>query len=765
MVQKHAARRLHYDLRLELGGVLRSWAVTRGPSLNPADKRLAVQVEDHPVAYAGFEGKIPAGEYGGGTVEIWDRGTWEPVGGVPAVQQLEAGRLKFQLRGKRLLGEWLLVRMRNRATNNKRNNWLLIKHDDKHARRGTDADPASGEPSRIPGFIEPQLCTLVERPPAGAEWIHEVKLDGYRMQLRVAGGKVSLRTRRGLDWTARFPEIARAAARLPDSLIDGEIVALDGAGSPSFAGLQAGLKSGQTGSLRYFAFDLLFGTGGDLRQQPLDQRKRQLARRLPKRSTSLRYLEHFTTAGEAVLDSACRLSLEGIVSKQRGDPYRSGRGGSWCKAKCRGGQEVVIGGWSEAQGRLRSLLVGTYQDGKLVYAGKVGTGFGAATASDLRNRLQKLRIASSPFRGDPEPPNGIDVRFARPRLVAEVEFTGWTATGRLRQASFKGVRADKTPGKIVREVPATAGPPSAPTDTPPRGVVITNPGKILWPAVRRQGGAPAVTKADLARYLERVGPDLLPHIQGRPCSVLRAPDGIEGETFFQRHATRGTSSLLTLVEVRGDRRPYLQVDRPEALQALAQIAALELHPWNCQPGAPDVPGRLVFDLDPGPGVVFSAVVAAALELRSRLEALGLVTFCKTTGGKGLHVVVPLAAERTPPGWAVAKAFSGEVCRRMAGDHPDQYLIQMAPRLRPGRIFLDYLRNARSATAVAPLSPRARRGAPVSMPLAWSQVKDGLDPGNYSVAALPLAAARRAWKGYERAGGPLTRAARRLTRAS
>ena len=840
VIQKHAAKRLHYDLRLELDGVFKSWAVTRGPSLDPHDKRLAIEVEDHPLDYGDFEGTIPHGQYGGGTVQLWDRGYWTPEGGTPPETALEQGDLKFSLDGDRLHGSWVLVRMKRDRTGGKRTNWLLIKHKDDQATEGDgdavlaeDRSVASGRSMaeiaagtgrgpkpfmlatptaadadavwdsnhgsaaearkrrapaaktkvsaavELPAFVAPQLCETRERPPAEPGWVHEIKFDGYRIQLRVEAGQVTLKTRKGLDWTAKFPAIAREAEALPDGIIDGEVVALDQAGAPDFAALQAALSEERTDDLVFYGFDLLFDATGDLRQSPLSARKERLQAHLPEKSALIRFVEHFETGGDAVLRSACRLSLEGIVSKRLDAPYRSGRGASWVKAKCRAGHEVVIGGWTTTNGKFRSLLAGVHRGDHLIYIGRVGTGYGAAKVKSLLPRLKAVAADTSPFTGVGAPRKDASTHWVSPDLVAEIEFAGWTGDGMVRQAAFKGLRDDKPADEVEADAPAppeTTAVPDADAAvkpaTPPRhrarkgdttvvmGVAISHADKPLWPDA---GDDRPVTKADLARYFEAVGSWLMPHIQGRPCSIIRAPDGFAGEQFFQRHAMRGTSNLLELVTVSGDRQPYLEIDRVEGLAAVAQIAALELHPWNCQPKQPEVPGRLVFDLDPGPDVAFAIVVAAANEMRDALDELGLVSFCKTTGGKGLHVVVPLvSAKRKHLTWAEAKGFAHEVCRRLAKDHPDRYLVNMAKKLRGGKIFLDYLRNDRMATAVAPLSPRARPGAPVSMPLTWAQVGRDLDPKCYTLRTVPqLLSQTKAWADYGDTEQPLETAMKRL----
>ncbi|KQY26531.1 ATP-dependent DNA ligase [Caulobacter sp. Root487D2Y] len=862
VIQKHDATRLHYDFRLEVDGVLKSWAVTKGPSLDPADKRLSVEVEDHPLDYGDFEGTIPKGQYGGGTVQLWDRGYWSPEPGFEDVAKaLKKGELKFVLEGERLHGSWVLVRMnwdRNakdgpkRQEGGRRSNWLLIKHNDEAARPGegtavlqedasiasgrTMADIAAGkgrgpkafilkskgpksrergdavwtsrtkaerealqaealetrtfaEPKPkakaakakaavLPDFIEPQLCKSVDRPPTGPGWAHEIKFDGYRVQLRVKDGRATLRTRKGLDWTEKFAAIAQAAADLPDAVLDGEVVALDAAGQPDFAGLQAALSDGDGGDLIFFAFDLLAQNGEDLRDLPLRERKARLKAMMGPDEPRLRFVDHFETAGDAVLLSACKLELEGIISKRLDAPYRSGRSDTWTKAKCRAGHEVVIGGYTTTGSAFRSLIAGVYRDGKLAHVGRIGTGFGRDKVAKLLPRLKALETKTSPFEGKGAPRKAENIHWVKPELVAEIEYAGFTGDGAIRQAAFKGLREDKPAAEVEAEVPASPETAELAEPTPPiaakgaaapksqtivtakedsvvLGVTISKPDKPLWPDV---DGAPA-TKIDLARYMAAVGPWMLPHIKGRPASIIRVPDGVGGETFFQRHAMRGMSSLIELVSVKGDKQPYIRFDRVEALVAAAQIAAVEIHPWNCQPNDPEVAGRLVFDLDPAPGVTFEDVIAGAREIRDRLEEVGLVSFCKTTGGKGLHVVTPLS-DKVP--WDAAKAFAREVCARMAADAPDKYLITMSKKAREGRIFLDYLRNDRTSTAVAPLSARARPGGTVSMPLNWTQVKAGLDPTKYTIRTAPdLIAKSTAWEDYFDAAKPLKAAIKRL----
>ncbi len=834
VIQRHAATRLHFDLRLEHDGVFKSWAVTRGPSLDPKDRRLAVEVEDHPLDYGDFEGTIPKGQYGGGTVQLWDRGYWAPEKGFEDVDEaLAKGELKFVMEGGRMHGSWVLVRLK---ADGKRNNWLLIKHRDEaavdgggealaaedrsiasgrsmadiaagkgkaaepfmtvkgtpadavwHSHRNDNSTAAASPPIHkaamaLPNFVEPQLCRSMASPPKGEGWGHEIKFDGYRMQLRTEGGQAKLLTRKGLDWSGKFAAIVAAGSGLPDGVLDGEVVALDHTGAPDFAALQAAISEGRTDDLIFFVFDLLFTSdedfgAEDLRPLPLRVRKARLEKLIADAPPVIRYVEHFEAAGDAVLLSACRMDLEGIVSKRLDAPYQSGRTDSWVKSKCRQGHEVVIGGWTTTGEAFRSLIAGVYRDGRLVHVGRIGTGFGREVVARIMPRLKAVETDNNPFTGKGAPKGGPNIHWVRPELVAEIEYAGFTGDGAIRQAAFKGLREDKPAKEVEAELPAPAEdtalsePAPIPRKTvtaaprgsvPVMGVTISHADKPLWPDAH--DGRP-VTKLDLARYYEAVGSWMIRHVAGRPCSMVRMPDGVGGEqTFFQRHPAKGESSLITQVDVGRDRKPYLQFDRVEALIAAAQVGAVELHPWNCQPFKPEEPGRLVFDLDPAPDVAFQAVVEAARELRDRLEDLGLVSFCKTTGGKGLHVVTPISAEGVD--WDAAKTFARAVCQVMADEAPDRFLINMAKKARGGKIFLDYLRNDRMATAVAPLSPRGRAGAPVSMPLTWSQVKKGLDPQAYTVRTVPPLLARlTAWDGYDEAERPLGEAIARMGRTA
>lgn len=809
LIQKHAARRLHYDLRLELDGVLKSWAVTRGPSLVAGEKRLAVAVEDHPLAYGEFEGTIPKGEYGGGTVLLWDRGTWEPLGDPHA--GLKAGQLDFQLHGEKLGGRWHLVRMQ-RKPRDKRDNWLLIKGEDEAARphgagdileqapqsvktgrniRDVESEPLGwssragavekpakekkvlnsslqkasahtknhSTPVPPPDFVEPMLARLVEKAPTGGGWLHEVKFDGYRVLARIAGGAVRLLTRSGLDWTERFgralPE-ALVALPLENGLLDGEVIVDNGAGASDFSALQADLSEGRTDRFVFYAFDLLHLDGEDLRALPLVERKARLASLLDGQGGPLRFSSYFDENGATVLRHACRLGLEGVVSKARDAPYRSGRGRAWVKSKCTA-QEFVIGGFVPATtggDLIGSLVLGVNEQGKLRHVGRVGTGFSARVARDLYQRLSALKVEPSPF-ADPLPAEARRaVRFVRPELVAEVEFRAWTGDGHLRHASFRGLREDKAATQVVAE--RRVGRAKTKEDPVPRRTVkLTHPDRVYWP---EEG----ITKEGLADYYAQVWPAIAPFLIGRPLALLRCPDGITGARFFQKHAWKGLNPRIVLVTDPKDKAgaPLISIADLDGLMGLVQAAVLEIHPWGATIADWERPDTLVMDLDPGEDVPWTRVIAAAEEVKTRLEASGLAAFVKTSGGKGLHVVSPLKPRAN---WAEAKAFTKAIAQAMAADRPDLYTATITKSKRVGRILVDYLRNQRGATAVAAYSTRARPGAAVSMPLEWAELSPSIGPAHFTLLNTPgrlEALPRRLWDGFRAAAVPLPKVTER-----
>ncbi len=715
-VQRHAARTLHYDFRLEWGGALKSWAVPKGPSLDPREKRLAVHVEDHPLEYGTFEGEIPKGEYGGGTVTLWDRGTWVPEGDPAA--SYRKGHLKFRLDGRKLRGRWDLIRLRRSEPG--KENWLLIKGKDEHALDATAIPGAREAP--MPRELEPQLCALVAAAPEGDEWLHEFKLDGYRLLCRLEDGRARLFTRRGNDWTSRFPKLAAAIERLPlkSALLDGEVVALDERARPSFQALQNELDERRPAELTYFIFDLLYLDGRDLRDATLLERKKALAALLRSPPEGLRYCDHVLGNGGAFFREACRLSFEGVVSKRADAPYRGGRGKLWLKAKCLLRQEFTIGGFTGPGGsrsHFGALLLGARDKSGLRYVGKVGTGFTEASLKSLYRKLSALGSRSSPFSAR-VPEHG--VHWVEPKLVCEVAFSEWTDEGIVRQARFEGLREDKSADDVRVEKPKSAAAASP-------SVALTHPDRVVYPDR-------GVTKRDLADYYAAVAPRMLPELAFRPLALVRCPSGCGGPCFFQKHvgdafpeAVRG----ITITE-KSEPRAYSFVEGLDGVLGLVQMNVLEIHPWGSKTTDLERPDRVVFDLDPGPGVAWKDVVLGALALRKLLSELGLESFVKTTGGKGLHVVVPLLPRAD---WDAVKAFAKGVAEGLARQDPERYTAQLAKAERPGRIFIDYLRNGRGATAVAPYSTRARAGATVAMPVFWDELRE-IKPDQFNVKNAP-----------------------------
>lgn len=809
VVQKHAARRLHYDFRLEMDGVLKSWAVTRGPSLVAGEKRLAVQVEDHPLDYGDFEGTIPKGEYGGGTVIVWDRGSWAPIG--DAAKGLAKGHLEFELAGDKLQGRWHLVRMQ-RKPGEKRENWLLIKADDASARpegaadileekplsvktgrdipdvapessgrssktrritpaKGTTkAKPApadeteTGSPNpakakgtrkeRMPEFVAPMLASPASVAPRGERWLHEIKFDGYRLQARIEKGTVKLLTRSGLDWTGKFgAEVVAALRALPvdSAIIDGEIVVETAAGASDFSALQADLRDGRSDRFIFYGFDLLHLDGFDLRARPLHDRKAMLELILAEAARQLRYSGHFDESGDLVLRHACRLSLEGIVSKLRASPYRSGRGKNWVKSKCSARQEFVIGGFTPSttsRKAIGSLVLGVHEGEALQHVGRVGTGFSNRVAEDLFARLEDLRQMASPFAARLTAEQTSKVRYVRPELVAEVEFRAWTADGHLRHASFRGLREDKPAREIIREEAPTM------TDKPPeRTVKLTHPDRVYWPDE-------GITKEGLADYYSDIWRKIAPFVTGRPLALLRCPEGIGGQQFFQKHVWKGVDrNVVQVNDPKDPSEPLISIDDLDGLIALVQSAALEIHPWGATVADWERPDMITMDLDPGEGVAWERVIDAAREVRQRLDDAGLAAFVKTSGGKGLHVVTPLKPHAQ---WPEVKAFTKAMADAMATDAPDRFVSIIAKSRRKGKILIDYLRNQRGATAVAAYSSRARPGAAVSTPLGWDELGPEIGPAQFTVETLPTRLATQSadpWDGFRAAAVPMKPARR------
>jgi bifunctional non-homologous end joining protein LigD len=808
VIQKHAARRLHYDFRLELDGVLKSWAVPKGPSLDPGEKRLAVHVEDHPLDYGAFEGVIPEGEYGGGTVMLWDRGIWVPLNSDPEAAYRK-GSLKFTLEGEKLHGNWALVRMGGRAANERHENWLLIKERDGeavpqsgdavvadnplsvasgrsmdaiaadrdwvwHSNRDDDDKPPvqpiaaqtialedipGARKRRMPDKLQPQLATVASQAPDGPEWLHEIKYDGYRLLARIEDGKVRLITRGGLDWTAKFLALADRLGELPldSAVIDGELVHLEPEGTTSFSGLQDAISSGKTGALNFFAFDLLYRDGWDLTGVALEDRKAALAEIIsPNQQGMLRYSDHQIGRGPAFLSQACNFALEGIVSKRRTEPYRPGRSRSWLKSKCRNREEFVITGYTDPEGSREgfgALLVGYYDpQGKLRYAGRVGTGFNTGQLIQLHGRLESLA------RPDPTValPKGVarkGVHWIEPRLVAEVEFATWTADAIVRQASFQGLREDKDARDVVYDpktrtaVEPAAKPKKAPvrpkqaskrarTNEPQRardgslifeGVRLTHPDRILYPGTN-------LTKLDVAQYYAAVSDWALPQLAHRLLTLVRSPAAGQ-KTFYQKHIGDEAPAALKRFELKdgSESEIYPYVEDLPGLIGLVQMGVLEIHPWGSRIDKLEMPDRVTMDLDPDEGLPWQRVTEAAVDVREALAGIGLRSFAKTTGGKGLHVVIPLTPKLD---WDQVKAFAKWVADSLVAQRPQDFTANMAKRARRGRIYIDYLRNGRGATAVGAYSPRARPGAPVSTPVSWEEVEGAARPDAFTAEGVP-----------------------------
>lgn len=754
VIQKHAASHLHYDFRLELNGVLKSWAIPKGPSINPNNKRLAAHVEDHPLEYATFEGVIPANQYGGGTVMVWDIGTWEPEEKNPE-KSYRAGKLIFRLHGKKLQGVWSLVQMKGKAGDNGKN-WLLIKKMDDAASTKTDvnldspsaltgrsmqeidADATKGalppiamltgaHRKKFPDHVSPELCTLAKIPPLGDEWLHEIKFDGYRIISFLYNSQVHLMTRNQLDWTDKFSAIAQVLKSFPtkSAILDGELVVLDKSGRSNFQLLQNALQLTENTSFTYYLFDILYYQGYDLTKTPLLQRKKLLAQLIKnwhENDGAIQYSDYIRGHGKTIQQKMCGLGMEGVVSKYIDSLYQQKRTHDWVKTKCLHQQEFVIGGYTEPAGTRKyfgSLLLGYYEDKKqLIYCGHVGTGFNVNIQQQLYELLTQTTQTTSPFINLAAEKH---THWVKPKLVAEIKFIGWTDDNLVRQASFLGLRRDKNAKNITLEkvdlndtiqqhtkkrISAKMTKPTFISD-----IEITHPEKLLYQN-------PDITKADVIDYYENIAALMLPYIVNRPLTLLRCPKGSEKKCFYQKHITETLPKSVYTATIRGEKEPYIFIKDFSGLIALVQMDVLEIHPWGSKIDNPEKPDHLIFDLDPDINVSWQEVITTALSLRKLLTAIGLESFLKTTGGKGLHVTVPIVRRLD---WHEITSFTKKIAEVMEHANPEKYIAIMSKKKRSGKIFIDYLRNTKEATAIAPYSIRARHGAPIATPVSWDEL--------------------------------------------
>ena len=764
VIQKHAARNLHYDFRLELDGTLKSWAVPKGPSLDPAQKRLAVHVEDHPISYGTFEGSIPEGQYGAGDVIVWDHGVWQPIG--DPQETYKAGKLKFTLIGEKLSGDWALVRTHLRGSGDKEQ-WLLIKERDQQARPASEFDVVAElpksvlsdatigdkntkkavkktkaikpKPTALPEQLAPQLATLVDKVPAG-DWRYEIKFDGYRILARIDNGEVRLLTRNGHDWTAKLPLQAKALAemKLDGSWLDGEVVVLNDKGFPDFQGLQNAFEIGRSVDIIYFVFDAPFLHDADQRELPVEDRRAALQKALGRKSRQIvRFSEAFTANHQDIVESACALSLEGVIGKRAGSPYVSRRSPDWIKLKCRLRQEFVIIGYTQPQGSrsgFGALLLGVYHDKELVYAGRVGTGFNQANLKLFHGQLQKIERKTSPLAKSLTAAQARGVHWVEPTRVCEAEFAEWTREGAVRQATFIAMRTDKPATEIVREQPQSpkATKPAnekqtRSADSSVAGVKITHPDRVI----DKDSGT---RKLELVQFYERISDWILPFLRNRPVSLLRAPEGVDGEQFFQKHAERLAIPNIKHLDPEldpGHARP-MEIDTTAALIGAAQMGAIELHTWGATTDRIETPDLFILDLDPDPALPWKSMVEATQLTLSVLDELGLEAFLKTSGGKGMHIVVPLARKED---WETVKAFAKAIAQFMAQQLPERITATMGPKNRIGKIFVDYLRNTRGASTVTAYSVRARPGLPVSVPIARDELTSLHGSQEWTVANL------------------------------
>lgn len=803
VVQRHHATRLHYDFRLEIDHTLKSWAIPKGPSLDPKDKRLAVHVEDHPLEYASFEGSIPAKQYGAGEVITWDRGTWRADGDAAAAYQ--DGKIKFELFGQKLRGHWTLVRTRlgaelsAGATAKRKENWLLIKERDEAARPAAQYDITTALPDSVnqpkaaqraafkvapdnatsgkkparwllPASLQPQLAMLAANAPKGDGWVYELKLDGYRVLTRVDGtGEVHTFTRNGLDWSKKLAGTVKAMTTLGlrNCWLDGEIVVVGDDGRPGFQLLQNALAARQTQAIHYYLFDVLFADGRDLRAHPWEARRLVLDALFAKnKNPVVGVTQVHQPPIEDLWKSVCHHDLEGLIGKRRDAPYQSGRSSAWIKLKCQQRQEFVVGGFTSPQGArtgFGALLLGIHENDTLRYVGRVGTGFDEASLAELHQSLKALKHKTAPFFNPPKNAGPNVVHWVKPTLVAEVSFAGWTGTGSVRHAVFRGIRSDKPAAQVVREVPlkvsALAG-KAAPVDK--QGSVITDSGVVVTHAHRVLDVSSGFTKLDVVRYYEKMAPRMLPHLMNRPVALLRVPENIAGERFFQKHLGKyAIADALLLPDLDPGHAPLIALNTEKAIASAAQMNVIEFHTWNATAKKMETPDRLIFDLDPDPALPWKTVVEAAKLTRTILQELGLVSFLKTSGGNGLHVVVPLVRRHT---WTASKAFAKAVSDHLAKTIPTLFSAKMGAQNRVGKVFVDFLRNGRGSTTACAFSVRARPGLGVSLPISWRQL-DGLKASSafniMTAHAFVNKQKKDPWADYEKSRQSLGEAIRAL----
>ncbi len=812
VIQKHWATRLHYDLRLELNGTMKSWAVPKGPSYDTADKRMAVQVEDHPISYNTFEGQIPPKQYGSGKVIVWDKGYWQPIG--DAEKGYREGKLKFRMFGHKMQGAWTLVRMHSKgASDEKKPAWLLIKEHDGlerastefdlvqempdsvkklpavqlpkdatpvaksatlAAKKGTekkDATSLPGKQAPLPATFAPQLATLVDEPPSDSDdWIYELKFDGYRLLTRIQGSSIKLFTRNGNDWTSKMPALVKAiqTLKLTSAWLDGEILVMDEHGVPDFQALQNGFDTKSTRDIVYYLFDAPYLSGRDIRELPVLQRREALQLILSQpHDDKIRFSEAFDASPSDLVSSACQIGFEGVIGKRKTAAYSSKRTPDWIKLKCSHRQEFVIGGYTDPKGSrtgIGSLLLGVHdKDGQLLYAGNVGTGFSERTLKEIKIELDKIGAAESPFADS----TGIDRKshWVKPKLLAEVSFAEWTDSNHIRHSVFHGLRADKPARAIVREeakhmdgkqkTKAAGKLPVAKKSVAsksavslaqslPKNLRVTHPERVIDEST-------GVTKFDLVRYYALVGPLMMEHLKGRPVSLVRAPEGVKGELFFQKHEEKGQMPGVDMLDPALDvgHASLLEVAKPEGLLSAAQMNVIEFHTWNATKDKIGRPDRITFDLDPGEGLAWHKVQEGAELVRVMLQELGLPAFLKTSGGKGLHVVVPIKRLHD---WDMVKAFSEAVVQHLARTIPDRFVAKSGPKNRVGKIFVDYLRNGWGATTASAWSARARPGMGVSVPVAWKELGELTSGAHWTIRSVEarLREGNAPWKGYAKA---------------